>query len=269
MAGSVFILLQWKKQQQVFVKNLEMLRMQEQHVAVHDLRVATKKLRSYLKLLSILKRKNDHEASFEKTEQLFSVLGKHRDIEMGLSLLKAYEKQNKAVYASLLNHLETAKQQAWERVKTALQQYDTKDLMALTGHLEEELKDESDESVIEKIKKLINKEFKSVIRYAAHLGREAHRIRKFLKDIFYWAELSPNDFLPEKDLRKKIKKTMENLGEWQDQEMLLRKVRHFRKDFIPAKNEDFSLLKDLEKNIEEKMESLLQLADKHIQSLDA
>jgi CHAD domain-containing protein len=49
---------------------------------VHDLRVATKKLRSYLKLLNLLINKNDYKALF-RAEQLFSVLGKHRD-EMGL-----------------------------------------------------------------------------------------------------------------------------------------------------------------------------------------
>jgi CHAD domain-containing protein len=268
MLTSNFILQHWKKQQQLFLKNLEVLRRQEHQEAVHDLRVATKKLRSYLKLLSKLKKANDEEVSFEKTEQLFSVLGKHRDIEMGLSLLKTYEEKNKQSYTALRFHLEVAKQQAGERVKTALKQYDEKELPAFTGYIDEELKDGDAETLIEKIKKLIDKELKTAMRLAVHLDRQAHRIRKFLKDIFFWATLSPDDFLPA-GLRKKIKKTMDYLGEWQDQEMLLRKVLHFRKDFMPSKNEDFTLLKDLEKNIEEKMESLLHLADKHIKSFEA
>src|SRR6186997_2454292 len=87
MPAPIFILLHWKKQQRIFFQNLAILRKLPDDKAIHDLRVAVKKLRSYLKLLTILFKKIEEEPGFEKTGQLFKVLGKHRDIEMGLLLL--------------------------------------------------------------------------------------------------------------------------------------------------------------------------------------
>src|SRR3989337_647011 len=100
---AIFILLHWKRQQRVLLRNLAKLKGLQEVKAIHDLRVAIKKLRSYLKLLTILL--NDgKETDFEKTEQLFSVLGKHRDIEMGLLLLQSLEKENKMTYAAFRMH---------------------------------------------------------------------------------------------------------------------------------------------------------------------
>src|SRR5262245_53032424 len=109
MPAANFILKHWNKQQTVFLKNLEGLKRQDKADTVefvHDLRVATKKLRAYLKLLGILFGKKEYTALFEKTEELFNVLGKHRDIEMGLEGLKRFEKSKKISYTALRYHLE-------------------------------------------------------------------------------------------------------------------------------------------------------------------
>ena len=83
MPADNFILKHWIKQQTVFLKNLEELKKQgkaDTIEVVHDLRVATKKLRAYLKLLGILLEKKGYTTLFQKTEDLFNVVGKHRDI---------------------------------------------------------------------------------------------------------------------------------------------------------------------------------------------
>jgi CHAD domain-containing protein len=267
VAASVFILPEWKKQQQVFLKNLVELRTKEQPDAIHDLRVATKKLRSYLKLLSLLFKKNDYKAWFKKTEYLFSVLGKHRDIEVGLSLLKVLEKENKTVYRELKSHLEAARNQAAVWVKAAVKNYDGKEIENLAKEIEIELYRKDSGKLSAKAKAIIEKELATVQKLAEHLSRQAHRVRKLLKDIFYWAVFSPKDSLLDSDKIKKCKKIMEQLGDWQDHEMLLRKVKHFRKDFVPDAKEEYALLKMLQNNIENKMNTILDDADKNIKSL--
>ena len=120
MVAVNFILKQWKKEQTVFLQKLEGLKKQNKAdaiILIHDLRVATKKLRSYLKLLNILSNKNDYKALFEKTEQLFSVLGKHRDIEMGLEGVASFEKRNKISYTAFSNYLKAMQQQEWAWVR--------------------------------------------------------------------------------------------------------------------------------------------------------
>lgn len=266
MATSIFILQNFKKQQQVFLKNLEILRVKEDPDAIHDLRVVVKRLRSYLKLLAILSRQNDYKTGFEKTEYLFSVLGKLRDIEIGQSLLDAFEKESKIIYKALKVHLETAKQQVLAWVKTAVKNYDEKELTGLTQQIEEELKEKNPDELLKKVVAIINKELKNATRRAVHLKQQAHRVRKLLKDIFYWASLGPKNLLLDAEKVKKCKKIMEHLGNWQDHEMLHRKVKHFRKDFVPDAKEEYKLLKELERQIKDKMETILGDADKNIRN---
>lgn len=258
MSSSIFILQGWKKQQQVFLKNLEILRLHNQTAATHDLRVATKKLRSYLKLLSILLRKGNDKLRFEKTEYLFSVLGKLRDIEVGLLLLETFEKKNKIGYAVVKDHLKVAGKQASSWVKAAVKSYDEKEICDLTAQIEDELKKKDADKITAALKTIIDKELEMIIKLANHLHRQAHRVRKLLKSFFYWVTLGPKDSLLDDDKIKGCKKVMEQLGDWQDHEMLLQKIKHFRKDFVPGAKEEYASLKALEKNIEKKMEAIIK-----------
>jgi CHAD domain-containing protein len=86
-----------------------------------------------------------------------------------------------------------------------------------------------------------------------------------LKNIFYWVSICPKDLLLNSSQIKKLKKSLDHLGDWQDHQMLYRKIKHFRKDFIPDSREEYLLLKELEKSIENEMETKLQKADKEIQ----
>lgn len=260
MPVSIFILQHWKKQQQIFLQNLKELREKNQPTAIHDLRVAVKKLRSYLKLLAIVFKKKDNKESFEKTEQLFSVLGKHRDIEMGLSLLHAFEKKDRVSYTVFSNHLKKVLRQTGGWVQNALKDYNEEELTDLTLQLEESLKETNSQELLDKVRVIIDKEFRKAKRLANHLARQTHQVRKLFKDIFYWATLCPKDVLLDEEVLKKIKKSFDHLGDWQDHEMLHQKIKHFRKDFVPDAKEEYALLKELEKGIMNKKEKILDNA---------
>jgi CHAD domain-containing protein len=265
MPATFFILLHWKKQQRVFLQNLAKLTKQQETKAIHDLRVAIKKLRSYLKLLTILLNKINSGSGLEKTEQLFSILGKQRDIEMGLLLLQAFEKENKITYTAFRFHLKVALQRTEIWVKNALGKYDEKELAELTRQSGQYLKDTNKQELLDKTGIILNKELKKLKRVATHLPGQPHDVRKMLKNIFYWISICPKDFLMNSIQLRKIKKSLDLLGDWQDHEMLHRKIKHFRKDFVPASKEEYLLLKELEKNIIDKMEAMLHKADESIQ----
>jgi CHAD domain-containing protein len=266
MATVNFILKHWKKDQTVFLQKLEGLRKPNKEDTinlVHDLRVATKKLRSYLKLLTLLSNKNDYKALFEKTEQLFSVLGKHRDIEMGLEGVASFEKGNKISYTAFGNYLKAMQQQEWAWVQSALDDYDEKGLQDLTARVEEDLKKKTSDELLEKLKGIVEKGLNKARRLSAHLDQQPHLIRKLFKDIFYWASLLPNEILAPGKL-KSIKKSLDYLGNWQDLDMLQRKIRHFRKDFVPDTKEDNRQLKELKKTIIAKKQKILDRATENI-----
>lgn len=266
MPATFFILLHWKRQQRIFFQNLTKLTAQRDTNAVHDLRVAIKKLRSYLKLLTLLLNKIDRETGFEKTEQLFSVLGKYRDIEIGLLLLQSFEKEDKITYAAFRVQLKVALQTTGIWAQNAFNIYDEKELADLTRELQQYVKEKNTRELWDKTELILDKEFKKLKRLAKHFSSQPHEIRKMLKNIFYWISICPKDFLISAAELKKLKKSLDLLGDWQDHEMLYRKIKHFRKDFIPDSREEYLLLKELEKNIESKMETKLQKAEKEIQT---
>jgi len=267
MSATIFILLHWKRQQRVFSQNLATLRVLPDDKAVHDLRVAVKKLRSYLKLLAILIKKIGEEPGLEKTGQLFKVLGKHRDIEIGLLLLQDFEKANKVTYTAFRFHLKVALQRTQLWVQHALTRYDASEMTQLTRQLGLHLKEKSGQELLNEINIIFSKENKKLERLVKHLTDRPHEIRKMLKNIFYWIAICPKDFLFNSSQVNKLKKTLEQLGDWQDHEMLHSKIKHFRKDFVPASREEYQQLKDLEKDIEHKMELMLVKAADHIHYL--
>ncbi len=265
MPATFFIILHWRRQQRVFLQNLAKLTQQQETKAIHDLRVAIKKLRAYLKLLVILINKMDSETGFEKTEQLFDVLGKHRDIEIGLSLLQLFEKENKITYTAFRFQLKTALQRTGIWTQNALNKYDGKELIALTKNIEQHLKEADKQKLLDKTATILNREIKRLKQDGKHFSDRPHEMRKALKNIFYWISICPKDFLINSDQLKKLKKTLDLLGDWRDHEMLHQKVKHFRKDFVPGGREEYLLLKELEKSIEHKMEELLRKAEERLQ----
>jgi CHAD domain-containing protein len=264
MPATFFVILHWRRQQKVFLQNLAKLQQQQDSKAIHDLRVAIKKMRAYLKLLTNLVNKIDKEVSFEKTEQLFDVLGKHRDIEIGLLLLQSFEKENKKTYTAFRFQLKTALQRAGIWTQHALDKYDGKELLALTKTIEQILKEEDQQKLVDKTTTILNREIKKLKQPSKHLSDQPHEVRKALKNVFYWISSCPKDFLINTDQLKNSKKTLDLLGDWQDHEMLLQKVKHFRKDFVPGAREEYLMLKELEKNIEDRREKKLQKAGEYL-----
>ena len=265
MPATIFILLHWKRQQKVFLQNLSKLKEQKETDAVHDLRVAVKRMRSYLKLLTILLDEKDNEVEFEKTEQLYSILGKYRDIEVGLLLLQSFEEENKITYTAFRFHLKIALQRTEAWAQHALSKYDEKELNDLTRKLGQSLKTNTHQQLLDKTGIILNKELKNLKQVKKHFSRRPHEARKRLKNISYWISICPKDFLINSGDLKKLKKSLDLLGDWQDNEMLSNKIKHFRKDFVPDSREEYLLLKELEKNIAVKMETILQKAEKEIQ----
>src|SRR4030095_4329144 len=117
------IVRHWQTELKVFDQNLLLLKEQLSPDAIHDLRVAVKKLRSYLKLWAILFNKKHEKDSFETTNQLFSILGKHRNIEISKGLLPSFINKNQRVPESLLVYIHLLQEQVIPYCQQALRQY--------------------------------------------------------------------------------------------------------------------------------------------------
>jgi CHAD domain-containing protein len=254
MRRSNFILLYWKEEQNVFNKNFEILSHGPDKDGLQDLRVAIKKLRACLKLYAIITGKKDWQSLFIETKNLFAVLGKERDIEMCLELLADDEKENKTDYTNIKTYLQSMLQtmQSWSL--HALKNYPKTELANLTSLLSQGADEAAKERVIEKTIDAINDHLKQIKDYY----KQPHKIRKLLKDVYYWLKMLPKNAVTDYSLEKKLEGILDDFGNWQNDEMLLTKTKHFRKDNLPDSFGEYDSLKKFEKRVEERKEKLLK-----------
>jgi len=91
MEGYNTLHVNWKKSQKDFSQAFTQLQQRINPAAVHDIRVTIKRLRAYLDLYILIKKEPEWEYFLSKTEILFNVLGRHREVEICLKLITAYE----------------------------------------------------------------------------------------------------------------------------------------------------------------------------------
>ena len=92
MSGTNLILKNWLQQEKIFNENLILSRKRPTKISVHDLRVAVKKMRSYLRLKQQFNGDGWKEA-FSKISALFKSFGRLRDHDMSLTLIRKLERK--------------------------------------------------------------------------------------------------------------------------------------------------------------------------------
>lgn len=251
------ILLHWKKFQKDFDKNLVQLQQRINKEAIHDIRVATKKLRALLDLYMLLKKEPEWKHLLIKTDNLFAVLGRYRDTEICLALTEVHEKDANCSYKELKHylHLLLKTTQAWANQE--IHRYHKNELAKIALLLKQ------DESLTDRNK--FSHDLKAIIYH--HLSetkkhfRQPHLVRKSLKDVYYWIPLLPDENTPDLWDQKGLHDILNDLGNWQDNEILDLRIKHFRKDFVPKTFEEYPLLKDFQNKIKNHKKTLLKAAN--------
>lgn len=254
------ILIQWKKEQKVFEKNLALLRQKLNKEAIHDLRVAIKKLRAYFEFYLLLKKKEDldlasgslHE-SLRSTEELFITTGRQRDVEICLEIITEFKSSPSISINQFSLYLQTILKitKAWTNQE--IHRYKNKELKKIAFLLKEEPELNNSIQLDQVIKTAIDEKI-GVIR---NCFKKPHLLRKNLKSIYYWLNLVSQS---EKYQSPLLHNILDDLGSWQDHDVLLTRMKHFRKDYLPKSFHEHAALKELEKNIQKRKSNLLRSA---------
>jgi CHAD domain-containing protein len=249
------ILLNWKKEQKNFNQQLQLLHRKLDKDAVHELRVAVKKLRAYLEMYIMIKEKNEEDGTwmrnlFTETEGLFTVSGRQRDIEICLEVLKTIQEERSLTFLSLLLYLKSLLKitKAW--TNDAIHQYKRKELPRIALALKQDQESADAADVYEQISNIINNH----VALLRPCFKKPHLLRKKLKLIHYWLQLLPVNKKYQPDQLHKI---LDELGRWQDYQVLQTRVNHFRKDYLPKTFKENETLKELSVYCKETMKELL------------
>src|SRR5688500_285043 len=187
MRSSNLILQYWNNEYQYFKKNLLIGKKKGDSVAIHEVRVTIKKLRAYLKLLLIFTNKKSEDELFAKTEELFKVLGRHRDVEISFELTSQYEKKIKEKYPELKSFLETQNEQTLLWSVKALNKYRDKELRHIEKLIAKSPELAEDEIVLQKITSLVI----TSLLLAKENYAVPHKLRQELKEVYYWTKMFP------------------------------------------------------------------------------
>ncbi|MBL7725081.1 MAG: CHAD domain-containing protein [Chitinophagaceae bacterium] len=250
--------VQWKKEQKVFEKNLAILRQKLNKEAIHDLRVAIKKLRAYFELYLLLKKKEDLasvslDESLHSTEELFNTTGRQRDVEICLEIITELKKNPAISINQLSLYLQAILKitKAWTNQE--IHRYKNKELRKIAFLFKQELEFSISIELEQMIKRAIDEKIGMIRTYF----KKPHLMRKNLKSVYYWLNLINQS---EKYQPPLLHSILDDLGSWQDHDVLLVKMKHFRKDYLPKSFDEHAVLKELEKNILEKKSNLLRSA---------
>ena len=190
MAGNNLILTNWLLQQNNFNENLILSRKRPTKISVHDIRVAVKKMRSYLRLKEELTGDKWKE-SFLKISALFKSFGRLRDYDMSLILIRKLERKEFLSFISFKEYLSVN--------RSLTRKWAKQDALKFNDHEPDVFNQQfnslqnSDEEVCEKIIQLSALKIKKVKTLAKHFQKNAHEIRKQLKDVYYWLKICPKD----------------------------------------------------------------------------
>jgi len=261
MDGDNQILSHWRAEIKVFSKNFSLLQQRVSEDAVHDLRVAIKKLRSYFKLYVALSEKEFDKTLFASTGELFSLLGKQRNIEITRKILLKMAQVKREPLSPLLLYLQLIQDQVGEFCRRSIRHYKKEELVDLTAHLEKGLENFSPEEILEGTKKVIASSMDNIKDHLNHFDEESHLVRKDLKDIFYRAKIFGNEDLLSKEKIKAIDKTLDHLGNIQDHEMMITNLKGFRKTVLSNRVDEYSFIKKIEDRAKKRKKSLLRKAN--------
>jgi CHAD domain-containing protein len=267
MPADNIIVRHWQMELNIFHQNLLLLKEKITPEPVHDLRVAIKKLRSYLKLYVILFDKKDAEEMAINTKGLFSILGKHRNIETTRDLFLQLAHKEKTVWSSLLLYLQLLQDQLTPFCEQAIQQYERNELDILTKQLEQDFENANTDEIIHKVKEVIASSMENIKDDLKHFKKKSHLIRKRLKDVYYWAKVFEEQSLFTKAQLKALDKILDHLGNIQDHEVMISNLKNFRKTILPNRMAEYDRVKKLEIQAGKKKDILSEKANKATKEL--
>ena len=258
MRGTNLILKNWLQQGKIFNDNLFLSRKRPTKISAHDLRVAVKKMRSYLRLKQQLTREEWKE-SFSKISALFKSFGRLRDYDMSLTLIRRSERKELLSFIFFKEYLSVNRSLTRKWAKQNAINFDehepdvfNQQFNFLAG---------SNEEICEKIIQLSALKIKKVKNLAKHFQKNAHEIRKQLKDLYYWLKICPKELAEDFINMKVLDMTLNYLGNFQDHFILKKKIKQYIKD-LPKGNEEKEMLKGLDKKIETAQKEILKKAIK-------
>lgn len=248
------ILQNWRQQKKIFTDNLLISRKRPTKGSVHDLRVAVKKIRSYLRLKKEISGE-DWKELFSTILVLFKSFGRLSDFDMSITLIRQVERKEVLSFDNFRKYLNVNRALSREWVRQDAIKFEIQELDTIDQQMNLDL---TDKEICEKILHCSTVKLKKVKILSKHFQKNAHKIRKQLKDVYNWIKICPKEFTENFIRIKSLDQMLKCLGSWQDNYVLRKKINQYSKDL--AKDEEKEILKILDTKLTGIQDDLLAKA---------
>ena len=237
------LLKNWLLQKKIFIENLVISRKRPTKDSVHDLRVAIKKMRSYLRLKKKLTG-DEWKELYSTTSVLFKSFGVVADLDVSLAILRQQEHKKLLLFPFFKQYLFLNRSLSRKRARQDAINFNEKDLDPFDQQFNFAM---PDEEICEKITRLADLKIKKVKDLIRHFHKNAHKIRKQLKDVYNWVKINPEYFDKKFISIEALDLMLKHLGARQDHFVLRKKIAEYIKD--QPENEENLNLKSLGKKL--------------------
>ena len=238
------ILQNWLNQENIFNNNLEICRKKHSKKAVHDIRVSIKKLRSYIRLCNTITGK-DFKPAFQPVVQLFRSFGKLRDNEIALDILKGLNTRHNISSKKFEKYLKVNRSLCSRWAQEDAKLFNDDILPSISESLGTNCIYISSPEMEEKIRMAIDQNMQRTRTFADEFTKQVHKIRKLLKDVYYWSLLHEDLSEASGFTKKELDKILDLLGTWQDYFIFENKLKIFRKSYLQKGDTEFEKIKIL------------------------
>jgi CHAD domain-containing protein len=222
------LLKTWNEQVKIFSDNLTISQIRPTRKAVHEIRVAMKKMRSYLRLKKKISKEKWRE-QFTGTLSLFKSFGNLRDVEMSLALTRKYEHKELLSTPVFKNYLSKDRTQSRRVAKQDAKNYNTDELLLFNSQFYLIANKLSNDRIYKRVVHLSLEKIDKIKELATHFSKNVHKIRKLLKDLYYWLKICPADIASKSVDLEELDKMLDDLGRWQDHFILREKINVYLK----------------------------------------
>lgn len=250
------LLSYWQTQSGLLLDQVALIRQRPSRRAVHDARVAVKKMKALLKLANELSTDHERFCLPPSLQLIFGTAGRYRETEMALLLLRSVHKKEAILLPSFIKEQKARLTINRKNLRLSVLA-DVETAIAEISVMLEELINTDDTALNESIHRLSAELVTELKDRMKEFPKKAHACRKKSKQLYYWLQICTLNTMYDPVEMKVLHKALDALGQWHDTEVLRQRIRRFRKTCLVKGMEEEDACRKAEEWLDIKMEEWL------------
>jgi CHAD domain-containing protein len=232
------------EQKKKFVVNYKAAIKTQDIDAVHDMRVAVKRLNTTIRMLNFNEKANFRlKKSFIPVRFVYKQFGGIRDFQVLLALVKEFQEKMELDLNAIIDYCKERIEYEISELSNSIKLFEYHTILRNFKLIEKYIENKTHDDLSVKVLNYKANRIEKMKFYAdkSNVKRNLHEVRKMIKDISYLMEMS-TEVLPDFSKELKLYKDLGSLlGTWHDRAVLLNYLRLYQRNNKNT-NLDFSAL---------------------------